>query len=346
MTGVASSKPAPFAPVRSDWLALRAEEVLDPDIAIVDAHHHLWDRAECPYLIPDLLLDVGAGHAIRGTVFVECRTRYRRDGERALRSLGETEFAARAGEEAARSGGSTARLCAGIVAFVDLQEGGEAVDALLDAHGDLARGRLRGIRNMSAWDPQSASSGKGPPRELLMSAAFRSGFGRLAAHGLTFDAWMFHAQLGELRDLADTFPGTPIVLNHVGGPVGTGGHPADREVVFREWSVAMRALSSCPNVYVKLGGLGMSIFGFGFHEQSAPPSSQELAETWRRYIDTCIQAFGPARCMFESNFPVDKCSCNYTTLWNAFKRVTSGYSRQEREQLFSGTASNFYRLNV
>jgi L-fuconolactonase len=345
MTGVTSSKSSPFAPVRPEWLAQRAEEVLDPEIAIVDAHHHLWDRAECPYLIQDLLLDARSGHTIRGTVFVECRSRYRRDGDRTLRSLGETEFIAGAGEEADRAGGSTPHLCAGIVAFVDLREGAAAVDTLLDAHRDAARGRLRGIRNMSAWDPHSATA-NAPPQGLLMSAAFRAGFARLAPHGLTFDAWMFHAQLAELRDLADAFPDTRMVLNHVGGPVLAGDSPTDRAAVFGEWSGAMRTLSSCPNVYIKLGGLGMPIFGFGFHEQPAPPSSQELAGTWHPYIDTCIQSFGPARCMFESNFPVDKCSCNYTTLWNAFKRVTSGYSRQERAQLFSGTASDFYRLNV
>jgi L-fuconolactonase len=345
MTGVTPSKSALFAPVCLEWLAQRTEEVLDPEIAIVDAHHHLWDRPECPYLIQDLLLDARSGHIIRGTVFVECRSRYRRDGDRPLRSLGETEFVAGAGEEADRAGGSTLNLCSGIVAFVDLREDPAAVDALLDAHRDAALGRLRGIRNLSAWDPRAAAV-NGPPQGLLMSEAFRAGFARLAPHGLTFETWMLHSQLAELRDLADAFPDTRIVLNHVGGPVPAGDYPTDRAVVFREWSGAMRTLSSCPNLYVKLGGLGMPIFGFSLHERSAPPSSQELAELWRPYIETCIQAFGPSRCMFESNFPVDKCSCSYTTLWNAFKRVTSGYSRQEREQLFSGTASRFYRLNL
>jgi L-fuconolactonase len=345
VTEPSSPKGSPFAPVRPEWLAQRSEQILDPQIPIVDAHHHLWDRAECPYLMPDLLLDAHSGHAIRGTVFIECRSRYRRDGDRPLRSLGETEFVADAAEEADRSDGAAAHPCAGIVAYVDLQLGAAAVDALLDAHRLAACGRLRGIRNISAWDPQSAAL-KGPSQGLLMSAAFRTGFARLAAHDLSFDAWMFQAQLAELRDLVRAFPETRIALDHVGGPVASADYASDRSAVFREWSDAMRTLSSCPNVYVKLGGLGMPVFGFEFHERPVPPSSEELASAWRPYVDTCIQMFGPYRCMFESNFPVDKCSCNYTTLWNAFKQLATGYSRHERERLFSGTASSFYRLDA
>ena len=347
MSEPTSRRSSPFAPVRTEWLAQRQEEILDPEISIIDAHHHLWDRAECPYLMPDLLADAQSGHAVRGTIFVECRARYRREGDRARRSLGETEFAATAASEAARSTGSSHGLCAGIVAFVDLQQDALAVESLIDAHTLAACGRLRGIRNISAWGPESAAAGAmGPPQGLLTSPAFREGFARLAERGLTFDAWMFYAQLAELRDLADAFPDTPIVLNHVGGPVGSGWNRADRQDIFRGWSGAMRTLASCPNVNVKLGGLGMPIFGFEFHEQADPPSSQQLADAWRPYIETCIQAFGPARCMFESNFPVDKCSFSYPILWNAFKRVTAGCSRQERDQLFAGTASAFYRLSL
>jgi predicted TIM-barrel fold metal-dependent hydrolase len=340
-------KTSPFAPVRSEWLAQRAEEILDPDLEIIDAHHHLWDRSECPYLVPDLRRDALSGHNVRGTIFVECRTRYRREGDRALRSLGETEFAAMSGAEADRSPGTSRGLCAGIVAFIDLQEGGATVDSLVDAHARAACGRLRGIRNMSAWDSHTAAAGaKGPPQGLLTAPTFREGFACLAPHGLTFDAWMFYTQLAELRDLADAFPDTPIVLNHVGGPVDTGGNLVHRDDIFRRWKGAMRTLASCPNVYVKLGGMGMPIFGFGFHELPLPPSAEELAHAWRPYIETCVQEFGSTRCMFESNFPVDKCSCSYATLWNAFKRITSGCSKQERHQLFCATASTFYRLTL
>jgi len=251
MSEPTSRRANPFAPVRLEWLAQRSEEILDADIAIVDAHHHLWDRAECPYLMPDLLADAQSGHAVRGTIFVECRARYRRDGDRAMRSLGETKFAAMAAAEAARLTGSSHGLCAGIVAFIDLQEGGPAVEALIDAHARAACGRLRGIRNISAWDPESvAAGGKGPAQGLLTSPAFREGFARLASRELTFDAWMFHTQLAELRDLADAFPDTPIVLNHVGGPVDSGWNRTDREGIFRGWSGAMRILASCPNVHV------------------------------------------------------------------------------------------------
>ncbi len=172
----------------------------------------------------------------------------------------------------------------------------------------------------------------------------REGFARLAPLGLSFDAWMYHTQLGELVELARAFPETPIVLDHVGGPIGLGHYAGKRDEVFAEWSRRIRELATCPNVHVKLGGLGMRMFGFAFHFGGLPPSSKELAAAWRPYIETCIAAFGPERAMFESNFPVDKGSCSYAVLWNAFKHISAGCFAAEKQALFAGTAAKFYRL--
>jgi L-fuconolactonase len=343
-----TKKPSAFESVRPEWLALRHEETLEPDLFIIDAHHHLWARPECPYLLPDFLADIrNSGHAVQATVFVECRANYRRDGDRTLRSLGETEFAVAEGEKS-KALHVSAQICAGIVAYMDLQAGGKSVEQLLDAHVVAGRGRLRGIRNMSAWLSEAivATRSTGPPQGLLLTKAFREGFAHLAPRGLTFDAWMFHTQLSELRDLADAFGGTTIILNHVGGPIGVGRFGDHPRQVFDEWSLAMRELASCSNVYVKLGGLGMPHCGFGFHEQPVPPSSKELADAWRPLFDACLREFGPDRCMFESNFPVDKASFAYETVWNAFKRLTTGYSTAERNKLFAKTAAKVYRLDL
>jgi len=177
-----------------------------------------------------------------------------------------------------------------------------------------------------------------------MDERVRAGFARLAPLGLSFDAWMYHTQLSELVDLARAFPDTPIVLDHVGGAIGLGPYAGKRDEVFAEWSARIRELAACPNVHIKLGGLGMRMFGFTVHTGELPPSSEELAAEWRPYIETCITAFGPKRAMFESNFPVDKGSCGYAALWNAFKRIATDCSATEKAALFAGTATKFYRL--
>jgi L-fuconolactonase len=207
-------------------------------------------------------------------------------------------------------------------------------------------GRSRGIRFITASHPDQAAWGSmvTRPEGLLMDKRVREGFARLAPLGLSFDAWMYHTQLGELVELARAFPETQIVLDHVGGPIGLGRYAGKRDEMFAEWSARIRELASCPNVHVKLGGLGMRMFGFDLHTRELPPNSEELAAAWRPYIETCIAAFGPERAMFESNFPVDKGSCGYAVLWNAFTRIAGGCSAAEKQALFSGTATQFYRL--
>jgi len=217
---------------------------------------------------------------------------------------------------------------------------------VLLAMTEAGGGRFRGIRFITASHPAQAAWGSAVirPEGLLMNPKIREGFARLAPLGLSFDAWIYHTQSGELVDLARAFPDTPIVLDHVGGPIGLGPYAGKREEVFAAWSAQIRELAACPNVHIKLGGLGMRMFGFTHHLGELPPSSEELAAAWRPYIETCIAAFGPERAMFESNFPVDKGSCSYHVLWNAFKRITAGCSQAEKAALFAGTATRFYRV--
>jgi predicted TIM-barrel fold metal-dependent hydrolase len=238
------------------------------------------------------------------------------------------------------------QICAGIVGHADLTLGAR-VEPVLEAHIRAGGGRFRGIRHITAYDADTSI--RNPAHRsvpgLLGDKAFREGFGVLARMGLSFDAWLYHPQIGELTDLARTFPEARIVLNHVGGPLGIGAYAGKHQEILPGWKTSIRALAGCPNVYVKLGGLGMKIGGFGFHDKPDPPSSEALAETWRPYIETCIEAFGPSRSMFESNFPVDKGSYSYPVFWNACKILAKGASTTEKADLFAGTARRFYRLD-
>lgn len=341
------SSPGRHLPIRADWLALHREDPIDAALPIVDAHHHLWDRPGNRYFALDLLADVGAGHNIRATVAVECGAMYRRDGPEELRSVGETEFFNGAAAMGASGVYGDCRLCAGIVAHIDLTLG-ERARPVLDRHLRAGGGRLRSVRHINAWhaDPAARGSMANPPPGLLADARFRRGFAQLAPLDLRFDAWMYHTQLPELVDLAHAFPDTTIIMNHVGGALGIGPYAGRRDETFAEWRAGILALARCANVNMKLGGLGMRLFGFDFAEQDRPPTSEQLAQAWRPYIETCIEAFGPSRCMFESNFPVDKGTCDYGVLWNAFKRIAAAAGDDERTSLFSGTATRVYALEL
>ena len=343
MTG---HRPPNYLPVRPDWLALGREEPLKPELPIIDAHHHLWDRPGWRYLFDEYRADIrDSGHAVHATVFMQAQAMYRADGPAPLRPIGETEFANGVAAMAASGQYGPVRVCAGIVGHADLRLGAAVADVLED-HIRAGGGRFRGIRHLTTWDadarlmnPLSA----GPPG-LLADTAFREGFARLAPLGLSYDAWLFHPQIDELTDLARAYPATTIVLDHCGGVLGIGPYAGRRDAVFAQWSRSMRALAACPNVVVKLGGLGMRINGFGFETGAVPPSSQQLAQAWTPFMETCIEAFGPARCMFESNFPVDKGSYGYGTLWNAFKRLTWQAGADEIAALFGGTAARVYAV--
>src|SRR5579862_3459149 len=340
-----SAKTGLYADPREDWLAQYTEQVLDPARPIVDPHHHLWDRGGQRYLLEDITSDIASGHNVIATVYVEARSMYRAKGPEATAPVGEVEFANGAAAMSASGGYGPAAVCAGIVGHANLLLG-EGAKAVLEAEISAGQGRFRGIRHSSAWDADAnvAHMYAARPSGLLLDSTFRKGFACLAPLGLSFDAWLFHPQIGELTDLARAFPDTRIVLDHCGGPAGTGQYAGRRDEIFATWKTSIREIAKYPNVVVKLGGLAMCLLGYDFHEREMPPSSEELAAAWRPYITTCIEAFGPERAMFESNFPPDKGQCSYRVIFNAFKRIAASMSEAEKNTLFSQTAINVYRL--
>jgi predicted TIM-barrel fold metal-dependent hydrolase len=332
-------------PVREDWLALRQEPALEPDLPIIDPHHHLWDNTSGVYLMPELLVDLKTGHNIISTVFMECRAMYRADGDPDLASVGEVEFVNGVAAMSASGAYGPTRVCEAIIGHANLTRGARSkgiLEALMLAGG----GRFRGIRYSAVWhaEPSARGSAVSAPEGLLADKGFREGFACLAPLGLTYDAWVYHTQLDELTALARAFPETTIITNHVGGAIGIGPYAGNRDEVLADWRKGIAELAACPNVVMKVGGLGMRLFGFTFQNEATPPSSEELAPAWRPYVEGCIEAFGPSRCMFESNFPVDKGSCSYRVLWNTFKRISAGYSADEKAALFRGTAARAYRM--
>jgi predicted TIM-barrel fold metal-dependent hydrolase len=343
----AASKSGLYADPREDWLAQYTEDIIDPRRPIVDPHHHLWDRGGLRYMIEEMSDDIASGHNIVATVYVDCRSMYRASGPEAFRPVGEVEFANGVAAMAASGGYGPALICAGIVSHVNLLLG-DGAKPVLEAEIAAGQGRFRGIRHSSAYDadPEIAHMYATRPQGLLLDSSFRKGFACLAPLDLSFDAWLFHPQLSEFVDLARAFPDTRIVLDHCGGPVGLGRFAGRREQTFAAWKASILEAAKCPNVVVKLGGLAMRLLGYDFHERAMPPSSEQAAAAWRPYIESCIEAFGPARCMFESNFPPDKGQCSYQVIFNAFKRIAAQYSEAEKTALFSKTAADFYRLKL
>ena len=336
-----------FADPREDWLALHQEPIIDPHRPIVDAHHHLWERAGRRYLIKDIAADLATGHNVIATVYVEAHSMYRGSGPQEYRPVGEVEFANGVAAMSASGGYGSAAICAGIVGHVDLMLGGGA-RAVLEAEIAAGNGRYRGVRHLAAWDADPDIAGGLSKRSsgLLLGADFRKGFSYLGPLGLTFDAFLFQTQLAELVELANAFPETKIVLNHCGGPITIGRFAAKGDDAFAEWKTSILELARCSNVFVKLGGLAVRLLGSGFEDQPVPPSSEDVAAAWRPYIETCIEAFGPERGMFESNFPPDKGQCSYQVLFNAFKRITAKYGDDEKTAMFSATAAEFYGLEI
>jgi L-fuconolactonase len=343
---------------------MNEEPILEPDLPIIDPHHHLWDRramlatAPAPthgfshvirraphYLLDELLADTGSGHNIRGTVFVECRSMYRADGPPEIRPVGETEFVGGIAAQCASGLYGDIRACAGIVGHVDLTLG-EGAAPVLDAHLAASQ-RFRGIRHSASWDADPDVLGPLHMRSegVYRGEAFRQGFAHLAPRGLSFDAWLLEPQLPDLIDLARAFEDTSIILDHVGTPLGTASYAGRLPERFDTWRHNIRALARSPNVTVKLGGLAMAFNNFPSFMSQPPAPSAQLAEEWRPYIETCIEAFGPERCMFESNFPVDILAASYQRLWNAFKIIAKDASADEKRALFAGTAKRVYRLD-
>jgi predicted TIM-barrel fold metal-dependent hydrolase len=336
-------------PKNHEWLARTTEAPLEPERPICDPHHHLWDLQEARlvprYLLDEILVDARAGHNIVSTVFIECGAMFKTEGPEAMRPIGETEFVNGVAAMSASGIYGPTRVAAGIVGTADLRLGA-AVGAVLDAQIAAGGGRFRGIRRAGAWDadPAVPPHRTNPGPGLFARDDFRAGFAQLAPRRLTFEAWVYHRQIPDVTALARSFPDTTIILNHFGGPLGVGPYTGRADEVHAQWKASITELARCPNVVAKLGGINMEMNGFDWHEKSRPPGSQELAEATRRYYEFTIERFGPERCMFESNFPVDQVSCSYTVLWNSFKRLAARYPAKDQDALFHDTATRVYRL--
>jgi predicted TIM-barrel fold metal-dependent hydrolase len=336
-------------PVRPEWLALVREPIFDPELPIVDAHHHLWKLPHETYLLPEFLADIGApgeGHHVVATVFAECGAMYRPQGPAELRSLGEVEFANGIAAQAASGVFGDVGVCAAITGSVDLALGRRAGE-VMDIHAARAPERYRGVRPIVAADPHGVlDPWPNPPFDLMEQASFREGARALSDRGLVLDLWVFHHQLDQVTALARVLPDLVIVLDHIGTPLGMGYYEGRRAAVFAAWRASLAKLADCPNVVVKLGGLNMHFHGFGWNDRSSPPTSDELVSANRDYYLAAIELFGPHRCLFESNFPMDKRACSYEVLWNAHKKMVRDFSAAEKALMFEGVARRVYGLDA
>ena len=326
-----------------EWLARWSEPILEPDLPIVDPHHHLWIRDGETYLMPELLDDLASGHKITATVFAECHSMYRAHGPAEMRPVGETEFVTGVAAMSESGGFGPSRACAAMFGGVDMMLGA-AVEPVLEAHVRAGGGRFRGVRYSTGWDASEKIRSIVPEPHRLADPQVRAAMQVLHRMGLSFEAWLYHPQLSDVADLAAAFPDMTIILNHVGSPILGGPYGGRRDEVFSHWKAGIAEVARHPNVVVKLGALPIRLGG-GTYNREIPPSSEEVAAAWRPYLETCIEAFGPKRGMFESNFPVQRRWCSYPVVWNAFKRLAAGASAEEKADLFSNTAARVYRLS-
>jgi len=339
-----SSQPEPGSDA---WLGLVTEDIIEPERPIVDPHHHLWKkRFGRNYLLPELWADTGSGHNVVKTLFMECRAFYLREGPEHLRPTGETRYIAELARQSTAQSG--AAEVAGIIAHADLTlaHQGDLLNELLQQHSEICAGKLRGIRHAGARDkhPESLFIPGNAPPYLYGKESFRDGLRLLARLGLTYDTWHFHHQNQDFIDLARAVPECTMILDHFGTPLGVGVYSGARDAIFQQWREDMAELSKCDNVFIKLGGLAMPDNGFGWHKRERPPGSDEFVASQGKYYRHMIDCFGPSRCMFESNFPVDRLSIAYHVLFNGFKKIAAHYNESEKHELFYGTASRVYRL--
>lgn len=332
-----------------EWLNQVIEEPIDPGRQICDPHHHLFicrPNTEANYFQSKFASEISnSGHNIVSTIYIECKAMYRNDGPDEMKPVGEVEFANGQAAMAASGLYGETKICAGIIGYADLRLGA-AVGEVLDAELAAARDRFRGIRFAGTWnpDPKIRNGSNNPTDNQFQETLFREGFDELRRRNLVFEAWCYHTHLKKVTDLARAFPDITIILNHFGGPIGVGSFADKRDEVFAQWQIDISELATCENVYAKLGGLQMDVNGFEWHKRVMPPSSRELMEATRPWHYHTIDAFGTNRCMFESNFPVDKFSCSYGVLWNSFKRLTEKFSTSEKAKLFHDNAVKLYSL--
>jgi predicted TIM-barrel fold metal-dependent hydrolase len=328
--------------LRDDWLALTSEDVLEPERVIVDPHFHFFVENELfpRYEMADLQRDM-SGHGVRQAVFMECEEGYRKDGPEHLRPVGESEWVRDLASRPADGGMEIVAM----IGDAQLYNGGRKAAETLDAHLE-ASPLFRGVRDMGVWDPSPEvdSAEFATDDDFYGESTFREGFAELARRGLVFEAHQYHRQLPSVASLAQAFPETTIVVNHLGSPLGTGPYAGRADEIFPQWQRNLSEVAAYPNCVIKLGGLAMPWNGFGWETRDRPPSSDEFVATYSRYYDHALQIFGPDRCMFESNFPVDKLSLSYDVLWNAFKKIAASYSEDEKDALFRGTATRIYGI--
>jgi L-fuconolactonase len=324
------------------WLAMLQEEVLEPELPIIDPHHHLWLRSGYTYLMPELAADLASGHNIVATVFAECHSMYRMYGADEQRSLGETEFVRGQAAMSASGEFGTARACDVMFGNVDLTLGG-AAEPILEQHIEASGGRFRGVRLSTGWHADDKIDNVAAHPHLLVDPRVNEAVAVINRLGLSLDCWLYHPQLDEVAQLADAYPELTIILNHVGSPILGGPYRGKTDEVFEEWKAAIVRVSKRDNVFVKLGALPIRMPSYD-GDRSLPPGSEEVAAAWRPWMETCIDAFGPARSMYESNFPVQKRWCSYQVCWNAFKRISAGASAADKTDLFSGAAARAYRI--
>ena len=330
------------------WLDQVKENIIDPERPIIDPHHHLWNDKEGPdYELGKLWTDTASGHNILGTVFVECSTNYRKDGPEKLRPVGETDYVVQQAATSREHAGPQQPPILGIVSHANLKLGDEVIE-VLNAHREAANGLLRGIRHSVAYYPHPPAVERytGRIRHLLMNEDFRRGFAHLAPAGLSFDAWLTHEQIPELTDIARAFPETTIIFDHFGGPMGIGDYVGKQAEIFPQWQKDVAELATCENIVAKIGGLAMPINGWGWDERDTPATSDEIVAAHENYYLHTIDQFGPNRCMFESNFPVDRKSVSYGVLWNAFKKIANRFNDDEKTAMFRGTAERVYGISI
>ncbi len=340
---------SPHLPVRQEWLDQHIEDPISPNIPIIDPHHHLWDVGFGRYYIEELLEDINSsGHNIVSTVYIMSSSNteiYSKDGLEEFKPLKEIEFATSEGKRADLIPNNKVKVNASIVGSVDLTYGNK-LQPVLEKAVNISEGRLKGIRMLLAshTDPRISSGAVKSDLGLMLHPNFIEGAKCIQNANLSLDFWIYHTQLNEMEKIARSLPELTIILNHIGGPIHLGEYEGKQAATHREWRSAMMRLSRIPNINVKLGGLGMAVNGAKFHNNKFPPNSVQLSDVWKPWIYETIDMFGFDRCMFESNFPVDKGSCSYGALWNAFKILAKDMSDDEINKLFSKNAAKIYKI--
>ena len=340
---------SPHLPVRQEWLNQLIEDPILPNIPIIDPHHHLWDVGFGRYYIEELLEDINSsGHNIVSTVYIMSSSNtkiYSKDGLEEFKPLTEIEFATSEGKRADLIPNNRVKVNASIVGSVDLTYGNK-LQPVLEKAVNISEGRLKGIRMLLAshTDPRISSGAVKSDLGLMLHPNFIDGAKCIQDANLSLDFWIYHTQLNEMEKIARALPDLTIILNHIGGPIHLGEYEGKQAATHREWRSAMMRLSRIPNINVKLGGLGMAVNGAKFHNSKFPPNSVQLSDVWKPWIYETIDMFGFDRCMFESNFPVDKGSCSYGSLWNAFKIIARDMSDDEINKLFSKNAAKIYKI--